>query len=107
MGIARPVMEAYPWAWAYFVPFILIATFTMLNLFIAIIVSTMQAMVDEQRDQETAEIGALVHHEHTELKKELRAARDEIAALREALTGYARKDNGTAEKPGLPPAGGT
>lgn len=107
MGIARPVMDVYPWAWAYFVPFILIATFTMLNLFIAIIVSTMQAMVDEQRDQETAEIGELVHDEHTELKKELRAARDEIAALREALMGYARKDSGTAEKPGLPPAGGT
>lgn len=107
MGIARPVMDVYPWAWAYFVPFILIATFTMLNLFIAIIVSTMQAMVDEQRDQETAEIGELVHDEHTELKKELRAARDEIAALREALMGYARKDSGTTEKPGLPPAGGT
>ena len=42
MGIARPVMDVYPWAWAYFVPFILVATFTMLNLFIAIIVSTMQ-----------------------------------------------------------------
>ena len=50
MGIVRPIMEIYPWAWAYFVPFILIATFTMLNLFIAIIVSTMQTMGDEPRD---------------------------------------------------------
>ena len=60
MGIARPVMEVYPWAWVYFVPFILIATFTMLNLFIAIIVSTMQSMVEEQREQETAEIAVQV-----------------------------------------------
>jgi len=39
MGIARPVMEHFPYAWAFFIPFILIATFTMLNLFIAIICS--------------------------------------------------------------------
>ncbi|GAB4183133.1 MAG: hypothetical protein Fur0032_24140 [Terrimicrobiaceae bacterium] len=44
MGIVRPVMETYPWAWAFFVPFIVIATFTILNLFIGIIVSTMQEL---------------------------------------------------------------
>lgn len=44
MGIVRPVMDVYPWAWAFFVPFIIIATFTILNLFIGIIVSTMQEM---------------------------------------------------------------
>lgn len=44
MGIVRPVMETWPWAWAFFVPFIVIATFTILNLFIGIIVSTMQEL---------------------------------------------------------------
>jgi len=44
MGIVRPVMEVHPWAWAFFVPFIMIATFTILNLFIGIIVSTMQEL---------------------------------------------------------------
>ena len=44
MGIVRPVMEAHPTAWAFFVPFIVIATFTILNLFIGIIVSTMQEL---------------------------------------------------------------
>ena len=44
MGIVRPVMETHPWAWAFFVPFIMIATFTILNLFIGIIVSTMQEL---------------------------------------------------------------
>ena len=38
MGIARPVLGNFPYAWVFFVPFILVATFTMLNLFIAIIV---------------------------------------------------------------------
>lgn len=46
MGIVRPVMEVFPWAWAFFVPFIVIATFTILNLFIGIIVSTMQELSD-------------------------------------------------------------
>lgn len=85
MGIARPVMEVFPWAWAFFVPFILIATFTMLNLFIAIIVSTMQSMVEEQKAEETAQIGALVHEENEQLHDDLRALRMEIKSLRESL----------------------
>jgi voltage-gated sodium channel len=44
MGIVRPVMEQHPWAWAFFIPFIVIATFTILNLFVGIIVSTMQEL---------------------------------------------------------------
>jgi voltage-gated sodium channel len=37
-------MEQHPWAWAFFIPFIVIATFTILNLFVGIIVSTMQEL---------------------------------------------------------------
>ncbi len=44
MGIVRPVMTQFPHAWLFFVPFIVIATFTILNLFIGIIVSTMQEL---------------------------------------------------------------
>ena len=52
MGIARPVMAEFPYAWAFFVPFILIATFTMLNLFIAVIVNAVQSMHDEEHQDE-------------------------------------------------------
>ena len=48
MGISRPVMERFPYAWAFFIPFILVATFTILNLFIAIIVSTMQNYAESE-----------------------------------------------------------
>jgi len=41
-GIVRTVMEPYPYAWIFFVLFILVSTFTMLNLFIAVVVSAMQ-----------------------------------------------------------------
>ena len=52
MGVVRPVMAEYPYAWVFFVPFILLATFTMLNLFIGIIVDTMQIMHENERAQE-------------------------------------------------------
>ena len=47
MGIVRPVMNVFPSAWVFFIPFILIATFTMLNLFIAVIVNAMHGETEE------------------------------------------------------------
>jgi voltage-gated sodium channel len=58
MGIVRPVMEVYPYAWVYFIPFILFTTFTMLNLFIGIIVNAMQSEHEERLTAERAEIAA-------------------------------------------------
>ena len=46
MGIARPVIDTHPWAWGFFVPFILVSSFTVLNLFIAVIVDAMQRIHD-------------------------------------------------------------
>ena len=42
MGIVRPVMEVHPQAWLFFVPFILITAFAVMNLVVGLIVSTMQ-----------------------------------------------------------------
>ncbi len=42
MGIVRPVMETYPYAWLFFVPFILITTFAVVNLVVGLIVNSMQ-----------------------------------------------------------------
>ena len=42
MGIVRPVMEVYPHAWVFFVPFILITTFAVVNLLVGLIVNSMQ-----------------------------------------------------------------
>lgn len=58
MGIVRPVMETYPLAWAFFVPFILATTFTMLNLFIGIIVKAMQSEHEAEADAERQAIQA-------------------------------------------------
>lgn len=85
MGISRPVMEIYPYAWAFFIPFILIATFTMLNLFIAIIVNTMQTFSENSQQQTVAAIESSRSHIEDELHQEVRALRSELAELRELL----------------------
>lgn len=85
MGIVRPVMAELPFAWVFFVPFILIATFTILNLFIAIIVNTMQNLYEREQEREVAAIEEVVQRDHDQVADELRALRAEVAALREAL----------------------
>jgi len=47
MGIVRPVLEVYPLAWMFFVPFILLTTFTAINLMIGVIVNSMQTVHEE------------------------------------------------------------
>lgn len=42
MGVVRPTMEIFPLAWMFFIPFIIITSFAVLNFFIGIIVDSMQ-----------------------------------------------------------------
>ena len=73
-SVARPIMEVYPYAWVFFVVFILISTFVILNLFIAVIVD---ASNDEEEAAATAEREVLrlrieeVLAEVKEIKKQL------------------------------------
>ena len=85
MGIVRPVMATHPYAWLFFIPFILIATFTMLNLFIAIIVNTMQTMHESTHKQEQAAIEYVVHNEGINLGEQLQTLRAELSELRQLL----------------------
>ena len=65
MGIVRPVMEQHPGAWAFFVPFIVVTTFTVLNLFIALIVNSMQSLQAET--SKTLRTEAVIAHDEREL----------------------------------------
>ncbi len=78
MGIVRPVLEVFPLAWLFFVPFILIATFTILNLFIAVVVSAMQS----EHDADHAKVEGQAHDERTVILAEIRALREEVASLK-------------------------
>ena len=55
MGIVRPVMEVYPYAWVFFVPFILVTTFAVVNLLVGLIVNSMQ---DAHNEEETVRTDA-------------------------------------------------
>ena len=83
MGIVRPVMQTYPMAWAFFVPFIIATSFTVLNLFIGIIVSAMQA---EHEAEASADREAL-HSDQEMILNELRALRADIAAIKAEKSG--------------------
>ncbi|SFH68647.1 ion transporter [Albimonas pacifica] len=86
MGIVRPVMEAFPYAWAFFVPFILITSFAVLNLFVGIMVDAMQT--HHEAEDEAAAENAASPHPHgaaAETLAELRALRAEVAEMRAEL----------------------
>ncbi|WP_075220243.1 ion transporter [Acuticoccus yangtzensis] len=78
MGIVRPVMEAYPYAWVFFVPFILMTSFVVLNLFIGVVVSAMQESVEETAAGSREEIAK----EGKSLSRSIEAMRRDIADLR-------------------------
>jgi voltage-gated sodium channel len=86
MGIARPVMEGFPYAWAFFVPFILVATFTMLNLFIAIIVNAMQSYSETEHRETVAAVAQASEHLGADLHGEVRALREDIRELTALLS---------------------
>ena len=84
MGIVRPVMEQYPYAWLFFVPFIIVTSFAVLNLFIALIVNSMQSMQAETNENVRAQALA-AHDEREALSRQIDALTDEIRQVREAL----------------------
>lgn len=53
MGIVRPVMEVFPSAWAFFVPFIMVTTFAVVNLLVGLIVNSMQDAHAEESNERT------------------------------------------------------
>lgn len=81
MGIVRPVMQTYPLAWAFFVPFILITSFTVLNLFIGIVVDAMQRQHEAGEPDAQETTAEELRSERSEIMSELRALRLEVAQL--------------------------
>ncbi|MFH7320772.1 ion transporter [Desulfurivibrio sp. D14AmB] len=85
MGIVRPIMAEFPYAWLFFVPFIMMATFTMLNLFIAVIVEAMQSQSQAAQARQMAEIEAIAEEKELELHQDIGKLRAEIRELRKLL----------------------
>jgi len=73
--IARGVMAHSPYAWIFFVAYLLIATFMVLNLFIAVVVNAMQSQVTEDLKGEEEAHTRLILDEVRELRREIKALR--------------------------------
>ncbi|MEM7222338.1 MAG: ion transporter [Pseudomonadota bacterium] len=85
MGIVRPIMEVYPFAWLFFLPFILVTSFTVLNLFIGIVVDAMQRQHEAEEADSRAEQAAIVEQgrdDRAEILAEIKALRAEVGELR-------------------------
>ncbi len=72
MGIVRPVMEVYPYAWAFFVPFILTTTFVVVNLVVGLIVNSMQDAHHTEAQAETGNYRDEVLERLTEIERLLK-----------------------------------
>jgi len=75
--VAMPVMEFHPWAWIFFLVFIVLTSFAVLNLFIAIIVDSLQAKHFDDEEARDLEADADRDKLHTEIAQ----MRTQITAL--------------------------
>ena len=79
MGIVRPVMAVYPYSWMFFVIFILITSFAVMNLFIGIIVDAMQQQSYEEQHEEAEKLSAessAIHKIVLDLQGEIRELKE-------------------------------
>jgi voltage-gated sodium channel len=86
MGIVRPLMEQHPLAWTFFIPFIFVATFIMINLVVAIIVDAM-SIIKEEEIEKIEEVKV----SENELKNEIKSLQNEIQELKQLIIKSHRK----------------
>jgi voltage-gated sodium channel len=86
MGIVRPILEVHPYAWAFFIPFIFVATFIMINLIIAIVVDAMGEINKQEEAHVFEEIHASEEHMHNDiqqLKEEMKEIKSLLLEIKE------------------------
>ena len=79
MGISRPVMEEFTYAWAYFVPFVLISSFVMMNVVVGIVVNAISEVAEMNKKEDHEENGT------ADIKAEIDAVREHLARLESLL----------------------
>jgi len=89
--VVNPVMEKHPYALLFFIPFIIITTFWVLNLFIGIIVNAMQEEHAKSEAEERKHERDLLHGETTPLLQEMQQIKAELASIRKEVGGGKQK----------------
>ena len=83
--VAKPVMQNHPWAWIFFVTYIVLTTFMVLNLFIGVVVNAMQAEAVKAEAEEREVERVIIHEEAAPILAEVKRLSSELAALRKDL----------------------
>jgi voltage-gated sodium channel len=83
--ISRSIMEKYPLANIYFILFILLASYTTLNIFIAIVVNTMAEVQQKVSEDEISKIEEFIQDENEELKQNIRLIKEQVIKIEERL----------------------
>lgn len=90
-NIMRPTLAAHPYAWLFFVPFVLVTAFTALNLFIGVVVSALESEGQAARERQEAKLAEGVEPPiptpvtNLDVLTELRALREQVADLQSRL----------------------
>ncbi len=80
--VVRPVMGVYPYAWVFFIPFIIVTSFAVLNLFIGIIVDAMNIIHEAEKREYK---GPERRKRASELTEEVRGMREEMDEIKTLL----------------------
>lgn len=99
--VMEKALEAWPWAWIYFVSFVLIGTFVVLNLFIAVIINNLEAAKLAEIESLTAPVT------HEEILRELERTRAALSQLQQKLEAYSPPQTKSAGYGDKAPAGFT
>ncbi|MEA2939083.1 MAG: voltage-gated sodium channel [Alphaproteobacteria bacterium] len=92
--VAKPVMEKHPHGWIFFVFFIVVTTFMVLNLFIGVVVNAMQAEAMKADAAERAAEREMIQEEAAPILAEVKSLRAEVAELRADISGRMPKPGG-------------
>jgi voltage-gated sodium channel len=83
-------MEVYSWAWVLFVVFIVLSSFTVLNLFIAIIIDSMQTLNESNQPGSTSDENSNNTKVVGDQREDLKKIQNEIEELKRLIVKLSR-----------------
>ncbi|MCB9989941.1 MAG: ion transporter [Rhodospirillales bacterium] len=87
--VAAPTIAHFPWAWIYFILFIIVTSFAVLNLFVGIIVDAMDIVHDFEEEDKA--VKDTIIRETEGLHKDMQAIQQQMTELRTLIVEQKKK----------------
>lgn len=87
--VARPIIAEIPWAWAYFVSFIIIGALVILNLVVAVILSYLGEDDELKREEQMERL----YRENQEVKRDIQEIKQIILDSHQKINGLDQEKN--------------